>query len=167
MALSNTAVNNAKAREKLYRITDGQGMYLLVKPSSKRYWRLDYIRYGYRKVAYIRYVLEACVEEKSEQIQREETGCFVLLTSIPQQGNMAETCAELLQIYKEQYGITQNFSFLNDPLIVNDLFLNYSLEFHHCFHRHDGVRLCSAILFFDITYCCFSGTKPLFFADAA
>ena len=55
---------------------------------------------GERKVAYIRYVLEACVEEKSEQIQREreEVGCFVLLTNVPQQGDMAESGAELLQI---------------------------------------------------------------------
>lgn len=49
MTLTNTAVNNAKDHEKQYRITDGQGMYLLVKPSGKRYWRLDYILYGKRK----------------------------------------------------------------------------------------------------------------------
>ena len=49
MPLTNTAVSNAKAREKQYRITDGQGMYLLVKPSGGRYWRLDYILYGKRK----------------------------------------------------------------------------------------------------------------------
>ena len=49
MPLTNTAVSNAKAREKQYRITDGQGMYLLIKPSGKRYWRLDYILHGKRK----------------------------------------------------------------------------------------------------------------------
>ncbi|MEA2114288.1 MAG: hypothetical protein U9P36_02750 [Thermodesulfobacteriota bacterium] len=36
---------------------------------------------------------------------------------------MAETGAGLLQAYKEQYGIEKNFSFLKDPLIVNDIFL--------------------------------------------
>ncbi len=46
-----------------------------------------------------------------------------MLTNIPQQGNMAETGAELLHAYKEQHGIERNFSFLKDPLIVNDLFL--------------------------------------------
>ena len=30
---------------------------------------------------------------------------------------------EILKIYKEQYGIEQNFSFLKEPLIVNDTFL--------------------------------------------
>ena len=36
---------------------------------------------------------------------------------------MAETGASLLRVYKEQYGIEKNFSFLKDPLIVNDIFL--------------------------------------------
>ncbi|MBW1720290.1 MAG: IS1634 family transposase [Deltaproteobacteria bacterium] len=80
---------------------------------------------GPRKVAYIRYVIEAKIQEKTEQIERKrkEAGCFVLLTNIPRQGDMAETGAELLQAYKEQNGIERNFSFLKDPLIVNDLFL--------------------------------------------
>ena len=80
---------------------------------------------GPRKVACIRYVLEAKIQEKTEQIERKrkEAGCFVLLTNIPRQGDMAETGAELLQAYKEQNGIERNLSFLKDPLIVNDLFL--------------------------------------------
>ena len=80
---------------------------------------------GKRKVSHIRYVLKACIEEKSEQVKQrqEESGCFVLLTNVPQEGDMAETGAGLLQAYKEQYGIEKNFSFLKDPLIVNDIFL--------------------------------------------
>ena len=80
---------------------------------------------GTRKVASVRYILKARIEEKAQQImrKREEAGCFVLLTNVPQEGDMAETGAELLQAYKEQHGIERNFSFLKDPLIVNDLFL--------------------------------------------
>lgn len=80
---------------------------------------------GKKKVASVRYTLKACLEEKAEQLKRrrEEAGCFVLLTNVPHQGEMAETGAELLQAYKEQYGVERNFSFLKDPLIVNDMFL--------------------------------------------
>ena len=80
---------------------------------------------GTRKVSCIRYVLKACIEEKSEQVKQiqEESGCFILLTNVPQEGTMVETGAGLLQAYKEQYGIEKNFSFLKDPLIVNDIFL--------------------------------------------
>lgn len=49
MPLTNTAVKSAKPKKKQYRLTDGQGMYLLIKPSGKKYWRLDYALHGKRK----------------------------------------------------------------------------------------------------------------------
>lgn len=80
---------------------------------------------GIRKEAGRRFVLTARIEEKTEEINKkqQEAGCFVLLTNVPQQGDMAETGPELLQAYKEQHGIERNFSFLKDPVIVNDIFL--------------------------------------------
>ncbi len=80
---------------------------------------------GSRKVTKVGYVLDCRIEEKTEQLKqkREEAGCFVLLSNVPGKGDMAETGAELLQAYKEQHGVERNFSFLKDPLIVNDLFL--------------------------------------------
>lgn len=118
---------------------------------------------GTRKVAGVRYILKARIEEKEEQIRRkrEEAGCFVLLTNVPRQGDMAETGAELLQAYKEQHGIERNFSFLKDPLIVNDLFLKKPERIEvlgavllmalmvwnlieHCLRQH--IKECSAIL---------------------
>lgn len=49
MALTDTAAKASKPKKKQYRLTDGQGMYLLIKPSGKKYWRLDYILHGKRK----------------------------------------------------------------------------------------------------------------------
>lgn len=40
--LTNIAVKNAKPRSKPYKMSDGQGLYLLVKPNGGRYWRIDY-----------------------------------------------------------------------------------------------------------------------------
>jgi transposase len=78
-----------------------------------------------KKVASVRYVLEAKVHQNIEQIERKrrEAGCFVLLSNVPLQGENAQTGADLLRAYKEQCGIERNFSFLKDPLIVNDTFL--------------------------------------------
>lgn len=86
---------------------------------------------GIRKVAKVCYILSAHTREKEEEInqKRKEAGCFVLITNVPKkgdapkEGNVSETGTELLQSYKEQYGIERNFSFLKDPLIVNDMFL--------------------------------------------
>jgi integrase len=46
--LTDTAVRNAKPKEKPYKLTDGKGLYLLVNQAGK-YWRLDYRFSGKRK----------------------------------------------------------------------------------------------------------------------
>lgn len=42
MSLSHTAVTNAKPKEKVYKLFDGGGLYLLVKPSGYKCWKYDY-----------------------------------------------------------------------------------------------------------------------------
>jgi transposase len=80
---------------------------------------------GERKVAARRWRIRAEIVERPEVIEqkRAEAGCFVLLSNRPSQGPDAQTPEELLRTYKAQDGIERNFSFLKDPLIVNDLFL--------------------------------------------
>ncbi|SAE88123.1 phage integrase family site-specific recombinase [Enterobacter hormaechei] len=45
MALSDVKVRSAKPEEKAYKLTDGEGMVLLVHPNGSKYWRLRY-RFG-------------------------------------------------------------------------------------------------------------------------
>jgi transposase len=80
---------------------------------------------GARKVAKTRYVIEGVLVERAEEVERlrQVAGCFVLLTNVPTEGEMAHTPCEVLAAYKEQHGVERNFAFLKDPLIVNDLFL--------------------------------------------
>jgi len=63
---------------------------------------------------------EVVENEKKVSQMRERAGCFVLLTNVPAESLDAK---ELLRTYKGQYSIEANFSFLKDPLVVNDLFL--------------------------------------------
>jgi len=49
MALTDTAVRNLKSLEKAYKKTDGNGLYLLVKPNGTKTWRYDYAIFGTRK----------------------------------------------------------------------------------------------------------------------
>jgi transposase len=78
-----------------------------------------------RVVKALRYSLHVTLHERSEIIacKRQEAGCFVLLTNVPTAGEMAHRARAVLQAYKEQHGIEQNYGFLKDPLIVNSLFL--------------------------------------------
>ena len=45
MALTDIKVRTAKPTDKQYKLTDGNGMHLLVHPNGSRYWRLQY-RFG-------------------------------------------------------------------------------------------------------------------------
>ncbi|MDR3087254.1 MAG: tyrosine-type recombinase/integrase [Azoarcus sp.] len=47
--LKNEQVERARAKEKQYRLTDGDGMFLLVDTRGGRYWRMDYSYAGKRK----------------------------------------------------------------------------------------------------------------------
>jgi transposase len=78
-----------------------------------------------RVVKALRYALQVTLHERAEVIarKRQEAGCFVLLTNVPTVGEMAHSARAVLQAYKEQHGIEQNYGFLKDPLSVNSLFL--------------------------------------------
>ena len=85
-----------------------------------------------RKISGYSYEIIAEIKEMPMAVEkiRKEAGCFVLLTNIGQKGEMAHTGEEVLRAYKDQHGVERNFSFLKDPLIVNDLFLKkpYRIE---------------------------------------
>ena len=50
MVLTSIAIRNAKPREKLYKLADGDGLHLLVQPNGKMYWRLRYRFRGIQKM---------------------------------------------------------------------------------------------------------------------
>jgi hypothetical protein len=49
MLLSDPTLRKAKQQDKPYRLTDGDGLYLLVQPNGKKWWRFDYRHQGTRK----------------------------------------------------------------------------------------------------------------------
>jgi hypothetical protein len=48
MPLNDLAVRTAKPRDVPYKLSDGGGLYLLVRPDRARYWRMDYRWMGKR-----------------------------------------------------------------------------------------------------------------------
>jgi hypothetical protein len=73
----------------------------------------------------MRYGLHPTRRERAEVIarQRHEAAGCVLRTHGPTPGEMAHRAGDVLRAYKEQHGGEQNCAFLQDPLIVNRLFL--------------------------------------------
>jgi transposase len=82
---------------------------------------------GFREVKEMRYVVSADIVEDVVAVStfREEAGCFVLITNVPKEteGEIRYDSKAILGLYKEQYGIEQDFGFLKDPVIVNSVFL--------------------------------------------
>jgi transposase len=72
-----------------------------------------------------KYEITCAVKEAEEELAKERlrAGCFVLLTNIPASGPSGMDGGALLATYKGQNCVEANFSFLKDPLVVNDLFL--------------------------------------------
>lgn len=49
MKLNDQQIKKAKPKEKSYKLTDGKGLYLLIKPNGGKYWRIDYAIDGKRQ----------------------------------------------------------------------------------------------------------------------
>jgi transposase len=72
------------------------------------------------------YILDVKIDVDTDAIahMRHEAGCFVLLCNLSgEQEPNPWTAESLLELYKDQSGIEQNFGFLKDPVIVNSIFL--------------------------------------------
>lgn len=50
MALTDIKVRTTKPSDKPFKLTDGQGMHLLINPNGSKYWRLQYRFGGKQKV---------------------------------------------------------------------------------------------------------------------
>lgn len=70
-----------------------------------------------------KYVLQAIIKPDDTAVAplRIEAGCFVLICNIDDM--VKWPAGALLELYKDQSGIEQNFGFLKDPVIVNSIFL--------------------------------------------
>jgi transposase len=72
------------------------------------------------------YLLDIKIDADSNALSalRLEAGCFVLICNLSSDRQRSQwTAAALLELYKNQSGIEQNFGFLKDPVIVNSIFL--------------------------------------------
>lgn len=50
MALTETTIKNTKHKATPYKLTDGEGLFLLVKPNGGKYWRFKYFFAGKEKL---------------------------------------------------------------------------------------------------------------------
>ncbi len=84
---------------------------------------------GSRALKETRHAITGTLVQKPEAIDvlREQAGYFVLITNVPPEGlpnsDIPHDGQTVLQAYKDQNGIEHNFSFLEDPVLINSVFL--------------------------------------------
>ena len=67
MSLTNTRLKAAKPRASDYRITDGGGLFLLVKTNGSKYWRMDYRFHGKRNTLALGVYPQVSLKEARER----------------------------------------------------------------------------------------------------
>ncbi|WP_172649438.1 tyrosine-type recombinase/integrase [Thiolapillus brandeum] len=72
MALTNTAIKNAKPREKLYKLYDAMGLYIEITPKGAKRWRFRYRRPGTGKESRLSLGLYPDVTLKAARAKRDE-----------------------------------------------------------------------------------------------
>jgi hypothetical protein len=66
MALTDSAIRNAKAKEKPYKVADERGLFLLVTPSGGKWWRFKYRYAGKEKLLSVGVYPDVGVKEARE-----------------------------------------------------------------------------------------------------
>ncbi|MCC6597493.1 MAG: integrase arm-type DNA-binding domain-containing protein [Alphaproteobacteria bacterium] len=67
MKLTNTACDAAKPKEKPYKMADGQGMYLEIRPNGSKYWRMAYRIHSKQKLLALGVYPEISLKEAREK----------------------------------------------------------------------------------------------------
>src|ERR1035437_5826507 len=67
MPLSDAKIRNAKPKSKPYKLTDGEGMFLLVHPNGSKYWRLKYRFVGRERILALGVYPEVGIAEVRER----------------------------------------------------------------------------------------------------
>ena len=67
MPLSEAKARNAKPKSKPYKLTDGEGLFLLVTPAGGKYWRLKYFFEGREKLLALGVYPEVSLSEARER----------------------------------------------------------------------------------------------------
>ncbi|WP_456403653.1 Arm DNA-binding domain-containing protein, partial [Thiolapillus sp.] len=72
MALTDTAIRNAKPKEKLFKLYDARGLYIEITPKGAKRWRFRYRRPGTGKESRLSLGIYPDVSLKEARIKRDE-----------------------------------------------------------------------------------------------
>ncbi|WP_226100930.1 tyrosine-type recombinase/integrase [Dickeya oryzae] len=96
MPLNARQIETAKPQDKEYKLTDGAGLYLLIKPNGAKYWRLKYRVAGKEKKLSIGVYPDISLAEA--RLKREEAGKIIASGGDPSEQKQVERQAKKINI---------------------------------------------------------------------
>ncbi len=117
MALTDTAIRNAKPKEKPYKVADSQGLYLLVNPRGSKLWRVKYRMNGAERklalgaypeitLAEARAARDAARRQLAHAVDPNVAKRQARIEASMRAGNSFATVAEELIAKREQEGVS-------------------------------------------------------------
>lgn len=117
MALTDTAIRNAKPKEKPYKVSDSQGLYLLVNPRGSKLWRVKYRMNGAERklalgaypeitLAEARAARDAARRQLAHAVDPNVAKRQARIEATMRAGNSFATVAEELIAKREQEGVS-------------------------------------------------------------
>lgn len=117
MALTDTAIRNAKPKEKPYKVADSQGLYLLVNPRGSKLWRVKYRMNGAERklalgaypeitLAEARAARDAARRQLAHAVDPNVAKRQARIEATMRAGNSFATVAEELIAKREQEGVS-------------------------------------------------------------
>jgi hypothetical protein len=91
MSLTDTAIRNAKLRSTPFKLYDGSGLYLLLKPSGSKLWRFKYQLDGREKLIGLGHYPDVALKDAREK--RDEARRLLASSVAPAEKRKAERLA--------------------------------------------------------------------------
>ena len=109
MALTDIKVRTAKPTDKQYKLTDGNGMHLLVHPNGSKYWRLQYRFGGKQKMLAWVYILKCLLQMPELVVMR--------LVSFWQTASIREIKRKMIRLSRKKHVLSNNLLLSGTPRI--------------------------------------------------
>ncbi len=117
MVLTDTAIRKSKPREKAYKVSDSQGLYLLANPGGSKLWRVKYRINGVERklvlgaypeitLAEARAARDAARKQIAHDVDPNVAKRLARIEATMRAGNTFETVAEELIVKREKEGVS-------------------------------------------------------------
>ncbi|HFU0439278.1 TPA: integrase arm-type DNA-binding domain-containing protein, partial [Vibrio parahaemolyticus] len=92
--LTNTEIKQAKPREKVYNLSDGQGLALRIKPNGSKLWLFDYYRPHTKKRTSLSFGVYPTVSLAEARTQRDEARKLLAQNIDPKENRAEQASAQ-------------------------------------------------------------------------